>query len=260
MCQERDKTFFEEDDETEAQNWECKKQSRNNHYNTEAVIHVGTMSENVVDKITNFSQRLRRTNQILLEQSMDPILQQLKAKIQNEEYSEEILLQDYRYKHYLDNLDRIFLKEEIVTRLYYDDTGQIKYHQFLLLNHLLTELLPALHGTAHKHPGISKVLQDIRQKYYYAGLGKRVKRWVEGCEVCANDKRVPNDSITPELPNLPEWDLGPEDAMQKDLLPNIPTGCVYQKMMTAINVFSRHLFAYPLVEATAACQLGKGDK
>ena len=24
----------------------------------------------------------------------------------------------------------------------------------------------------------------------------------------------PNDTITPEILNLPEWDLGPEDAMQ----------------------------------------------
>ena len=52
--------------------------------------------------------------------------------------------------------------------------------------------------------------------------------------------------------NLPEWDLGPEDAMQIDLLPNLPTSGGYQTVMTAIDVFSRYLFAYPLVEATAS--------
>ena len=97
--------FTEEDDETEAQIWERKKQSRNNQHNTEAVIHKKAISESVVDENTNFTQRLRMTNQILSEQSKDPILQQLKAKIQNEEHSEEMLLQDYRYKHYLNNLD-----------------------------------------------------------------------------------------------------------------------------------------------------------
>ena len=250
---EEEQVFFtEDDDETEAQIWERKNQRRNSHQNTDAVIHIDAISENSVDKITNFSQRLRRTNQILLEQSMDPTLLQLKAKMQNEEYSEEILLQDYRYKHYLNNWDRLVLKEEIVTRLYYDETGQVKYHQILLPKHLLTELLRALHGTAHKHPGISKMLQEIRQKYYYPGIAKHVKRWVEGCEICAKDKRVPNDSITPELLNLPEWDLGPEDAMQIDLLPNLPISGGYQTVMTAIDVFSRYLFAYPLIEATAA--------
>ena len=217
----------------------------------ETVIQIDAISENVVEEITNFTQKLRRTNQILLEQSKDPILLQLKAKIQNEEYSEQLLQQDIRYRHYLNNLDRIVLKDNIVTRKYYDETGQIKYHQISLLKHLLKELLQALHGTAHRHPGISKMLQEIRQKYYYPGMAKHVKRWVEGSETCARDKRVPNNTITPELLNLPAWDLGPEDAMQFDFLPNLPTSGGYQTVKTAIDIFSRYLFAYPLIEATA---------
>ena len=218
----------------------------------ETVIHIDAISENTIEEITNFTQKLRRTNQILLEQSKDPILLQWKAKLQKEEYSEEILQQDIRYKYYLNNIDRIVLKDEIVTRQYYDEIGQIKYHQILLPKHLVQELLQAIHGTAHRHPGISKMLQEICQKYYYPGIAKHVKKWVEGCETCAKDKRVPNTVITPELLNLPEWDLGPEDAMQIDLLPNLPTSSGYQTVMTAIDVFSRYLFAYRLTEATAA--------
>ena len=249
---EEEQVFFtEEDNETEEQIWERKRQSKDGLKVTETVIQIDAISKTIVDEITNFTQKLRRTNQILLEQSKDPILLQLKAKIQNEEYSEEILQQDIRYRHYLNNLNRIVLKEEIVTRKYYDETGQIKYHQILLPKHLLKELLQAIHGTAHRHPGISKMLQEIRQKYYYPSIAKHVKKWVEGCETCARDKRVPNNTITPELLNLPEWDLGPEDAMQIDLLPNLPTSGGFQTVMTAIDVFSRYLFAYPLIEATA---------
>ena len=162
--------------------------------------------------------------------------------------------QDIRYRHYLNNLDRIVLKDEIVTRKYYDETGKIKYHQILLPKHLLKELLQAIHGTAHRHPGISKMLQEIRRKHYYPGMAKHVKKWVEVCETCASDKRVPNITIRPELLNLPEWDLGPEDAMQIDFLSNLPTSGGYQTVitvMTAIDDFSRYLFAYPLIEATA---------
>ena len=249
---EEEQVFFtEEDNETEERIWERKRQSKTGLKVAETAIQIDAISENVVEEITNFTQKLRRTNQKLLEQSKGPILLQLKAKIQNEEYSEEILQQDIRHRHYLDNLDRIVLKDEIVTRKYYDQTGQIKYHQILLPKHLLKELLQAIHGTAHRHPGISKMLQEIRQKYYYPGIAKHVKKWVEGCETCARDKRVPNNTITPELLNLPEWDLGPEDAMQIDLLPNLPTSGGYQTVMTAIDVFSRYLFAYPLIEATA---------
>ena len=249
---EEEQVFFtEEDNETEEQIWERKRQSKTGLKVAETAIQIDAISENVVEEVTNFTQKLRRTNQILLEQSKDPILLQLKAKIRNEEYSEEILQQDIRYRHYLNNLDRVVLKDEIVTRKYYDETGQIKYHQILLPKHLLKEILQAIHGTAHRHPGISKMLQEIRQKYYYLGMAKHVKKWVEGCETCARDKRVPNNTITPELLNLPEWDLGPEDAMQIDLLPNLPTSGGYQTVMTAIDVFSRYLFAYLLIEATA---------
>ena len=220
---EEEQVFFtEEDNETEEQIWERKRQSKTGLKVAETVIQIDAISKNVVEEITNFTQKLRRTNQILLEQSKDPILLQLKAKIQKEELSEEILQQDIRYRLYLNNLDRKVLKDEIVTRKYYDETGQIKYHQVLLPKHLLKELLQAIDGTAHRHPGISKMLQEIRQNYYYPGMAKHVKKWVEGCETCAKDKRVPNNTITPELLNLPEWDLGPEDAMQIDLLSNLP--------------------------------------
>ena len=101
-----------------------------------------------MDEITNFTQILRKTNQIVLEQSRDPILLQLKTKVQKEEYSKEILQQDIWYKPYLNNLDRRVLKDDVVTRQYYDETGQIKHHQILLTKHLLQELLHAQHGMA----------------------------------------------------------------------------------------------------------------
>ena len=82
-------------------------------------------------------------------------------------------------------------------------------------------------------------------------MAKHVKRWVEGCEQCAKDKRVPNATITPELLNLPEWDLGSEAAMQIDLLPNFPPSGGYENVFTAIDVFLRYLLAYPLTNESA---------
>ena len=155
---EEEQVFFTEvDDETEEQIWERRNQCRNNPIGREVAIQIDAISKNVVDEITTFTQKLHRTNQILFEQSKDPILQ-------NEDYSEEILLQDTRYKHYLNNLDGIVLRDETVTRQYCYETGQIKYNQILLPKHLLKELLQALLGTAHNYPGMSKMLQEIRQK------------------------------------------------------------------------------------------------
>ena len=50
---------------------------------------------------------------------------------------------------------------------------------------------------------------------------------------------------------MPEWDLGPEDALQIDLLTNLPPSGGYENIITALDVFSRYLFAYPVTDASA---------
>ena len=251
VSQEEQIFYTNDDDETEEQYWARKEAIRKNPATDEPTVTIQTLSTNLVKQHPDIQVRLRKRNQIIIEQSKDAVLQQLKAKLFHEEYSENLLHQDARYRHYANNLERNVLKDEILTRQYFDETGNVKYHQILLPQHLLQEVLQSLHGTAHKHPSISKMLQEIRQRYYYPNMTKHVKKWVEGCEQCARDKRVPNATITPELLNLPEWDLGPEDAMQIDLLPNLPPSGGYENVLTAIDVFSRYLFAYPLTDASA---------
>ena len=250
VSQEEQIFYTNDDDETEEQYWTRKETIRKNPAIDEPIVTIQTLSTNLVKQQPDIEVRLRKTNQIIIEQSKDAVLQQLKAKLLHEEYSENLLQPDARFGHYANNLERIVLKDEILPRQYFDETGNVKYHQILLPQHLLRDLLQSLHGTAHKHPGISKMLQEIQQRYYYPSMAK-LKKWVEGCEQCARDKRVPNAIITPELLNLPEWDLGPEDAMQIDLLPNLPPSGGYENVLTAIDVFSRYLFAYPLTDASA---------
>ena len=56
--------------------------------------------------------------------------------------------------------------DEFITRQYFDETGAVKHNQVLLPKHLVQELLESQHGKANKHPEISKMLIEIRQKYY----------------------------------------------------------------------------------------------
>ena len=50
---------------------------------------------------------------------------------------------------------------------------------------------------------------------------------------------------------MPELDLVPEDVMQIDLLPELPPSGGYENIITAIDVFSRYAFAYPVSNPTA---------
>ena len=143
------------------------------------------------------------------------------------------------------------IQDEIITRQYYDEAGNVKYNQVLLPIHLLTELLESLNGKANRHPDITKMLQEILCKNYYPGIAKLVRKWASGCETCIKDKRISNANNS-RVFHLPEWNLGPEDAQQIDLLPNLPPSGAYETIVTAMEFFSRHLFAYPFTDASAA--------
>ena len=95
------------------------------------------------------------------------------------------------------------------------------------------------------------MMQEIRQKYYFPSIATYVINWLRDCEICIQDKRINNTKITPELIHIPEWDLGPEDLMQIDLLPELPPIGGYENIITAIDVFSRYAFAYPVSNPTA---------
>ena len=250
---EEEQIFYTEDDEeTEEQIFQRKKAARDHPANQLPDISFEKVTTHKSDyhKLSTF-QKLSYANSIAVERNNDVILQQLRLKILKECYSETILLQNHRYQQCCRQMDRLSVTDEIITRQYFDETGAVKYNQVLLPKHLVQELLESLHGKANKHPGISKMLIEIRQKYYYPGIAKIVKNLVQSCEICIKDKRIPNPLITPELLNLPEWDLGPEDATQIDLLPNLPPSGGYENIITAMDVFSRYLFAYPVTDASA---------
>ena len=55
-----------------------------------------------------------------------------------------------------ENISRIEIKQNILTRSYYSGTRMISHYQMLLPKQLLYELLRALHGHNANHPGITK--------------------------------------------------------------------------------------------------------
>ena len=112
-------------------------------------------------------------------------------------------------------------------------------------------LLQSLHGTAGKQPGISKMMKEVRQKYCFPSIATYVRNWVRDCEICIQDNRINKTRITPELIHIPDWDVGPEDLMQIDSLPELPPSGGKENIITAIDVFSRHAFAYPVSNPTA---------
>ena len=242
---------------TEQQLWEEKETLRKT-----AKMETHNDLENEVSELQNFHKptagtidyregHFKDNAKIRLEQNNDPVLRNLRYKIEGESYDETAFTQDYRYKHYLQNIMRIEIRQDVLTRKYYNDTGMISHYQVLLPKQLLDEFLHALHGHNANHPGITKMIQEARQKYYYPCIAKYIRIWVTKCQMCIQNKRINNDLLKTELLNCPEWDLGPEDILQMDILPNLPPSGGYDNIITAIDVLSRYLFAYPVTRITA---------
>ena len=64
------------------------------------------------------------------------------------------------------------------------------------------------------------------------------------CEQCIRESRIDRSLTHPPLQNPNEHITAPEDAMQFDLVPELPPSGGYENIVTAMDVFCRYLFAY----------------
>ena len=69
----------------------------------------------------------------------------MKLKILGQLYDEVLILTDSRYKNYKANEDRIILKDGLLCRNFFGETGSVKYYQFLIPKQLVKEVRRSLH-------------------------------------------------------------------------------------------------------------------
>ena len=194
---------------------------------------------------------IKASARIRVEQDGDLVLKNLKLKILGHPHDDVLLATDRRYKHYKANEDRIILKDGLLFRKYYGETGSVKYYQILIPKQLVNEVLRNLHGEFGKHPGITKTTIAYREKYYYPNMAQLIREWVLLCQQCLRESRINPRLTRPPLQNPNEYITAPEDAMQIDLVPGLPPSGGYENIVTAIDVFSRFLFAYPTAKQDA---------
>ena len=181
---------------------------------------------------------------IRVEQDADLVLKNLKLKILGQQHDDVLLATDRRYKYYKANEDRIILKDGLLFRMYYGETGSVIYYQILIPKQLVNEVLRNLHGEFGKHPGITKTIITYREKYYYQIMAQPIREWVLSCEQCLRESRINPRLTRLPLQNPSEYITAPEDALQIDLVPGLPPFGGYENIVTAMDVFSRYLFAY----------------
>ena len=245
-------THAEDGKESEEQTLERKEQSRENAKqwaaNDESPVLKTRMEEftKIDGNTTSYSINGSKANaRIRVEQDVDFVLKNMKLKILGQPYDEVLIMTDSRYKNYKANEDCIILKDGLLFRKFFGETGSVKYYQILIPKQLVEEILRSLHGEFGKHPGIFKTIIAYREKYYFPTIAQLIREWVMSCEQCIRESRIDRSLTRPPLQNTNAHFTAPEDAMQIDLVPQLPASGGYENIVTGMDMFSRYLFAYP---------------
>ena len=102
---------------------------------------------------------------------------------------------------------------------------------------LVNEVFSSLHGEFGKHPGIAKTIIAYKEKYYSPKMARFFREWVISCEQGIRESRIDRSFTHPHLQNPNEHINAPEDAMQIDLVPELPPSGGYENSVTALDVF-----------------------
>ena len=155
------------------------------------------------------------------------------------------MMTDSRYKYYKANEDRIILKDGILFGKYFGETGSVKYYQSLIPKQLVNEVLCSWHGDLENTPEFPKQKLLTGKNIFFSKNGAFIREWVMSCEQCNREPRIDRSLTCFPLKNPNEHITALEEAWQNDLVPELaPTGG-YEKIVTAMDVFSCYLYAYP---------------
>ena len=217
-------THADDGKEPEEQTLERKEQSRQNAKQWAANEELPALKTSVKEftkvegNITSYSMNGIKANaRLRVEQDVDLVLKKMKLKILGQPYDEMLIMTDSRYKNYKANEDRIILKDGLLFRKYFGETGSVKDYQIPIPKQLVKEVLRSLHGEFGKHPGIFKTIIAYWEKYYFPKMAQLFREWAMSCEQCIRESRVDRSLTRPPLQNPNEYITAPEDAMQIDL-------------------------------------------
>ena len=171
-------TLTDDINESEEQTLERKEQSRQNSRQWAVQEKSPALKRSVKENTkidwntTSYSMNGIKANaRIRVEQDVDLVLKNMKLKILGQPYDEVLMITDSRYKNYKANEDRIFLKDGLLFRKYFGETGSVKYYQLLIPKQLVKEVLRSLHGGFGKHPGIYKNNNCLQGKILFSENG-----------------------------------------------------------------------------------------
>ena len=188
---------------------------------------------------------IKANEQIRLEHDADVVLMNPKLNIKGQVFDEVVFKTNRRYEHCKGNADGIILKDGLMFQKNYGEADKVHYKQLFIRKYFFDEVLRNLQGENGRHHGITKTKMAYRQKCYYTNMAKLITKWLQLWEQCIKESRIDNKLHHPPLRNPREHIIGPKNAMQFDLIPELPPSGGYQNIVTAMDVTLTYFFVHP---------------
>ena len=187
----------------------------------------------------------------IAEQKKDETIQKVIGWRQMNCVPQQTFLTDEEEK-YVKQFPRLIIDKGVLCREFYDDTGRVTAKQAVVPKSLRAELIYRLHNSKMKgHNGLMKTIADFRERFYFPGFTENIINYIKNCLTCAQVKPIPQSHRTPPLGTMQTQTGLPAEAMQIDIVGQLPNSAGYKYILTAIDVFSRYLFAVPMKTQSA---------
>ena len=156
-------------------------------------------------------------------------------------------------QHYAKQLTRMNLSDEgILTRRFYHHDGKSYDQQLIIPEHLRHEVLTYLHNDkTAAHRGARKTIEQCRRYFYWPNFNQDISEWIQNCLKCARIKPIADIHIKPAMQPVTSLTSLPGDMLQIDFIGPFAPSNGFTQVMTAIDVFTKYLFATPIRRVTA---------
>ena len=154
-------------------------------------------------------------------------------------------------RKYRKQFNRLVVENDVLYRLVYDDCGKVKYNQFCVPKTLWREVVFRLHNSKTAgHFGIAKAVEEFRKRFSFPNFPEFFISSIKNCLTCLQLKRVPSKFLKTPLQPVSSLNSYPGETLQIDLVGPLKSP-VHRYVLTAIDVFTKCLFAVPLTNVRA---------
>ena len=89
------------------------------------------------------------------------------------------------------NRKRLEVVNNVLYRQFFDNTGNLAYRQVVVPPETTEAIIRTMHGDPMQgRPGASKMLGELRKRYYIPKLAEKVQELVNNCQDCIKAKHV----------------------------------------------------------------------